>query len=41
MKRFTLDVPVSLHKRIKKACADREKPMADVLREILEREFPR
>ncbi|WP_445505050.1 hypothetical protein [Microvirga sp. G4-2] len=41
MKRFTLDVPRSLHTRIKKACADRGEPMADVLREILEREFPR
>lgn len=39
MKRFTLDVPRSLHTRIKKACADKGEPMADVLRAILEREF--
>ena len=40
MKRLTLDVPLSLHKRIKKESAEREEPMADVLRAILEREFP-
>ncbi|MBA1159345.1 plasmid partition protein ParG [Microvirga mediterraneensis] len=40
MKRLTLDVPESLHKRIKRTCADRGEMMADVLREILEKEFP-
>ncbi len=40
MKRFTLDVPLSLHARIKVACAHRGLKMADVLRELLEREFP-
>lgn len=40
MKRLTLDVPLSLHRRIKRTCADRGEPMADVLRAMLEREFP-
>lgn len=39
-KRLTLDVPLSLHRRIKRTCADRGEMMADVLRDILEREFP-
>ena len=41
MKRFTIDVPVSLHTRIKTQCAMRGMKMADVLRDILEREFPK
>ena len=41
MKRFTIDVPVSLHTRIKTQCAMRGVKMADVLREILERDFPK
>lgn len=40
MKRFTLDVPEDLHKRVKVQCYMQGKLMADVLREILEREFP-
>jgi ParG len=40
MKRFTIDVPLELHRRIKTQCAMHGKKMADVLREILEREFP-
>ncbi len=40
MKRFTIDVPVSLHTRIKTQCAMRGVKMADVLRDLLEREFP-
>ncbi len=40
MKRFTIDVSVGLHTRIKTQCAMRGVKMADVLREILEREFP-
>jgi hypothetical protein len=40
MKRFTIDVPVSLHTRIKSQCALKGVKMADVLREMLEREFP-
>ena len=41
MKRFTIDVPVELHRRIKTQCAMRGSKMADELREILEREFPK
>ena len=41
MKRFTVDVPVSLHTRIKTQCAMRGMKMADVLREMMEREFPK
>jgi hypothetical protein len=33
-------VPVGLHRRIKMACAQRRLKMADVLRDLLEREFP-
>ncbi len=40
MKRFTIDVPVSLHTRIKAQCALNGVKMADVLRDLLEREFP-
>lgn len=41
MKRFTIDVTDTLHKRIKSACAMRGVKMADVIRELLEREFPK
>jgi predicted DNA binding CopG/RHH family protein len=41
MKRFTIDVPVSLHKRIKAKCATEGVKIADVLREILETLFSR
>lgn len=40
MKRLTLDVTESLHRRIKTECALKGTKMADILREILEREFP-
>ncbi len=40
MKRFTIDVTASLHMRIKSQCALRGTKMADVLRDMLEREFP-
>jgi hypothetical protein len=40
-KRFTIDVPLELHKRIKTQCAMRGLKMADALREILDREFPK
>lgn len=39
-KRFTIDVPVSLHKRVKTRCAIENLVMADVMRELLERRFP-
>jgi hypothetical protein len=41
MKRFTIDVGEGLHRRIKAACANRGTKMADVIREMLEREFPK
>jgi hypothetical protein len=40
MKRFTIDVPVDLHARVKMACARRGKIMADEIRRLLEAEFP-
>ena len=39
-KRFTIDVPVSLHKRVKTQCAVQGLVMADVMRELLEQRFP-
>jgi hypothetical protein len=39
-KRFTIDVPESLHRRIKAQCAERGSKMADVVRELLEKHFP-
>ncbi len=41
MKRFTFDVPESLHRRVKSQCAARGVDMADVLRGILEERFPK
>ena len=35
MKRFTIDVPADLHRRIKTSCATEGTKMADMLREIL------
>ncbi len=40
MKRFTIDVPVELHARVKVKCAQRGKVMADEVRRLLEIEFP-
>ena len=40
MKRFTVDVPLSLHQRVKSQCALRNLKMADVVRELLEKNFP-
>ena len=40
MKRFTIDVPVSLHTRVKTECAKSGRKMADVVRDLLERQFP-
>lgn len=39
MKRFTIDVPLDLHTRIKTGCAQRRLKMADVVRAWLQREF--
>ena len=40
MSRFTIDVPESLHRRVKMQCAGRGQKMADMMRDLLEREFP-
>jgi hypothetical protein len=39
-KRFTIDVPLSLHRRVKSQCAQQDLVMADVVRELLEERFP-
>jgi hypothetical protein len=39
-KRFTFDVPESLHRRVKAGCAAKGVDMADIMRDFLEREFP-
>ena len=38
-KRLTLDIPASLHTRIKSTCALRGVKMADEIRELLENHF--
>lgn len=38
-KRFTIDVPISLHHRFKSQCALKGVQMADVMRELLEQHF--
>jgi hypothetical protein len=40
MKRLTIDVPLSLHKRIKSQCALQNLVMADEIRALLEKRFP-
>jgi hypothetical protein len=40
MKRLTIDVPLSLHVRIKAQCALRGTKMADEIRALLEERFP-
>jgi len=39
VKRLTIDVPVSLHQRVKSQCALQGLKMADVVRELLEKRF--
>jgi hypothetical protein len=39
-KRLTIDVPISLHTRVKSRCAIDNLIMADVIRELLEQHFP-
>ena len=41
MKRLTLDVPASLHARIKATCAMRGQKMNEVLLALLEEQFPK
>ena len=38
-KRLTVDVPLSLHQRVKSQCAVRGEIMADVIRGLLEQHF--
>jgi len=40
MKRFTFDVPETLHRRIKARCAEKGVDMADEMRRLLEQHFP-
>lgn len=40
MKRLTIDVAPSLHRRVKAGCAVRGIEMADLMRQFLEKEFP-
>ena len=40
MKRLTIDVSASLHRRIKIHCAQREIKIADEVRQLLEQHFP-
>jgi len=40
MKRLTIDLPESLHRRIKFQCISRGLKMSDAIRELLDREFP-
>ncbi len=39
-KRLTIDIPHSLHKRVKSQCASQGTTIADVVRAFLERKFP-
>ena len=38
-KRLTVDIPQSLHKRIRLACIERDEVMADAIRNILQKAF--
>lgn len=38
-KRLTIDIPLSLHQRVKSQCALKGEKMADVVRELLEKHF--
>jgi len=40
MKRLTIDIPESLHTRVKTQCAKRGSKMADEIRALLETHFP-
>ena len=42
IKRFTIDIPLTLHKRIKSQCAIRGENMAEKheIRKLLEKQFP-
>jgi hypothetical protein len=40
MKRLTIDIPDSLHRRVKSRCGQDGLRMADVIRDLLEKRFP-
>lgn len=40
MKRLTIDIPDSLHRRVKSRCGQDGLRMADVIRDLLETRFP-
>ena len=40
MKRFTIDVPETLHRRVKARCAEKGVDMAGEMRRLLEEHFP-
>ena len=40
MKRYTIDLPVELHRRARIECLNRGITLADVIRELLEKKFP-
>ncbi|WP_431192240.1 plasmid partition protein ParG [Rhodopirellula bahusiensis] len=39
-KRLTVDIPTSLHSRVKLKCVQQETSIAEVVRELLEQRFP-
>jgi predicted DNA binding CopG/RHH family protein len=39
MKRLTIDIPASLHRRVKAVCAAEGVKMADVVRELLAKKY--
>jgi hypothetical protein len=39
MKRLTIDIPASLHRKVKAACATKGMKMADVVRELLTKKY--
>lgn len=40
-KRLTIDIPASLHARVKIACVQNDVAIAEVVRVFLEKEFPK
>lgn len=40
IKRLTIDIPLSLHRRVKTGCAREELVIADVVRDFLNQRFP-
>ncbi len=40
MKRLTIDIDEALHRRLKAGCATRGAKIADVVRDLIAREFP-